>query len=224
MVNVAVYSTFCGPTDKATFKRSKVDSRFPHLFFSNNKEILSIAAEDGWEPIHLDLEIFSDSIASSMQAKIVKAVPHYFDRLMEYEFIFYKDDKVNLNNDLILPAVENMLQMEAAYSVLRHPYHKDGNVLTEYGESLFQKRYSAYFMETAKYIVDQVNNEGLNLMGDMFYATTAILRNNRHQDTIKINEMWYDHILRTGPCCQVNFHFVAQRFKSIIPLPHGIIC
>ena len=82
---------------------------------------------------------------------------------------------------------------------------------------MLQSRYKREWDKSIAYITQEVNN-GARLNCQM-YATGAILRNTRHPDTVKINELWWQHINRCGIECQVSFDIIAQKFDSIAKLP-----
>lgn len=215
--NLAIYSTYCGTTHNKTFNPNPVDDRYPHFFISNNREILEQASSASWIPIFLNLEISDNPIISAHQAKIAKAIPHKIPQIANFDYLFYRDDKITLDVGRMIEFVSIQRKTDSPVAVRKHPFLPQ-NVLHEFGEAMRQPRYKAQWVQSAKYITDEVK-EGYKLECANLYATGAILRNMKHPDIQKLNEAWYEHILRCGIECQISFHFIAQRFSNIAILP-----
>jgi len=212
----AVYSTYCGSNKNKTFNPTPVPQSIPHFFLSNNTEVMQSAAEVGWIPILLNLEISEHPVVSAHQAKIAKAVPHLFDALKDYDYLFYKDDKLDINIDSLTKALREFQSSNWALAIRPHPF-LTGNILKEFSEAMLQRRYYAQRDMMVDYIMDRLKeNYSLNCQ---MYWTSAILRNMKHPDAIAINNMWYQHIQNCGIECQVSFNFIAQKFQSIKLLP-----
>lgn len=214
--NLAVYSTFCGATQNKTFNSNPIDQSVPHFFISNNHEILKDAHAAGWTPIHLDEPVSADPVYSAWQAKYAKALPHLIKPLNDYDFTFYKDDKINFNLDLIKSFCKDAEQNDYSFMLRPHNF-LFGNILYEFGEAMLQPRYKVLWDKTTEYLTEEIKN-GLNLECQMYW-TSAILRNMNHPDTQKINDMWMDHIGRCGIECQISFDVIAQEFSTIGLLP-----
>jgi hypothetical protein len=219
MINLAVYSTFCGSTKNKTFTPHPIESIYPHFFISNNEDILSESSRSGYTPIYLALKVSNDPVLSAHQAKIPKAVPHLIKSIAEFEFLFYKDDKIIINATRMGEFVKLLTENDSAMAVRPHPFLK-GNILYEFGEAMLQSRYKSQWAKNVTYITKELAN-GANLECQM-YATGAILRNMRHADTNQINATWLQHINRCGIECQISFDIIAQKFKSITLLPASL--
>jgi hypothetical protein len=215
-MNLAVYSTYCGTLENKTFNSKSVDSSYPHFFVSNNEEVLLEASRVGYIPINLQLEISDSPVLSAYQAKIAKVIPHVITPLSEYDFLFYKDDKILLSTKKIEESVIRLIDSDSSISIRPHPF-LSGNILYEFGEAMLQPRYKSQWEQTVTYITEESKN-GTQLECQMYW-TSAILRNMRHLDTIKISELWWEHINRCGIECQISFNVIAQKFNSITLLP-----
>lgn len=215
--NLAVYSTFCGATKHKTFLNCPVDSRYPHYFVSNNQDVLAESSGLGWLPILLDIEVSENSVVSAYQAKIAKAIPHAFRELADFDYLFYKDDKIDLNIDRMGEFVSILQASDSPLAIRRHPFLPP-NVLHEFGEAMLQPRYKDEWTQTVKYITEELEN-GFKLECDNLFWTSAILRNMKHPAIQELNNTWCEHIYRCGIECQISFHFIAQRFSSITLLP-----
>jgi hypothetical protein len=215
-MDLAFYSTYCGSTENKTFNPQPVESAYPYFFISNNEEVLSDSAKVGYSPIFLQMEVTSNPDMSAYQAKVAKVLPHLIDPLMEYDFLLYKDDKISISAEKIENSVRMLMDSDSSTSIRPHPF-LSGNILYEFGESMLQTRYKSQWHKTVTYITEELKN-GAQLNCQM-YATGVILRNMRHPDTAKINNLWWEHINRCGIECQISFDIIAQQFNSIILLP-----
>ncbi len=218
--NLAIYSTYCGTTPNKTFNPKPVDSRYPHFFISNNRDVLAEAISAGWIPILLNVEVSENLVLSAHQAKMAKAIPHRISLIADFDYLFYKDDKIDVNVDRMGEFVSILENSGSALALRQHPFLPP-NVLHEFGQAMLQPRYKAQWIQTVKYITEELGN-GYKLERDNLYATGAILRNMKHPDIQKLNDTWYEHISRCGIECQISFHFIAQRFPSVTLLPSDI--
>lgn len=223
-MKIAVYTTYCGSADRATAQTRMVSDKYPHYFISNNQYNMDVFCKfTGWKPVYLDFEVTDNYAVSSMQAKYAKALPHKFPELAEYDYLLYVDDKITFNVDRMEEWLQILNEKNSPLAARKH-WHlpsNPSNVLHEFGESMYQQRYVYYSRQCANYIADRVA-EGYSLYGEYAFMTNIILRNMRHPDTVAINEMWYNHIEQSTICCQVPFHFVAQKFNNFALLPSNI--
>lgn len=216
MKKLAVYSTYCGTTKNLTFAPYPVHPDYPHYFISNNRDVLSAVEKKGWTPLYLAEDISADPIVSAQQAKIAKVLPHRFPILTEYAYTLYKDDKCDVDIEKIVQFLPQLIQKKASLAIRPHRFLKN-NLLFEFGEAMLQERYKSEWEKSVSYITNQINN-GAKL-DCKNYETGVLLRDMGHPDTLRLNEMWYDHISQCGIECQISFDIVAQNFTSIIPLP-----
>lgn len=215
--NLAVYTTYCGTNKNTTFCGKRY-LNYPSYFISNNKDALQSAEQKGWIPLYLDIyEPVDDPIVSATQAKFAKALPHRFPELAEYDFLFYADDKYKISEELI-PGLAASLRANKSPMAMKHHPWLPPNVLYEYTESLFQKRYCDQRQMMMDYITSQLQ-QGLKVVSKNHYTTMCILRDMRHPDMQNINDTWFSHIQQCGIECQISFFFVAQIFQNITLLP-----
>jgi hypothetical protein len=215
-MDLAFYSTYCGSTENKTFNPQPVESAYPYFFISNNEEVLSESAKVGYSPIFLKMEVTSNPVLSAYQAKVAKVLPHLIEPLTKFDFLFYKDDKISINEEKIENSVRTLIETDSSTSIRPHPF-MSGNILYEFGEAMLQTRYKLQWHQTVAYITEELKN-GVQLTCQMYW-TSAILRNMRHSDTAKINNLWWEHINRCGIECQISFDVIAQQFNSITLLP-----
>lgn len=216
----AVYSTYFGSNHTLTFNKQMVDPNFDHYFISNNLYLLQNVKKLGWIPIHINLPISRNRILSAQQSKIPKALPHIFEELNRYEYLFYRDDKIDFDTSLLPSLIEQMESEKAAFSIRLHP-DLSSNVLNEFAVAMHQHRYEAQRSQMVEYISKKVA-DGYSLKVNNMFWTSAILRHLKHPDTITINEDWYQNILDCGIECQLSFDFVAQKYGCIIEMPQNI--
>jgi hypothetical protein len=215
--NLAIYTTFCGTSENFTFSARRY-TNYPSYFISNNTDVLKTAEQGGWVPLFLEGgEPVNDPIISATQAKFAKALPHRFPELEKYDFLFYVDDKYKIA-EVLIPGLAASLRANRSPMAMKHHPWLPPNVLYEYTESLFQKKYCDQRQRMMDYIASQLR-EGLKIESKFHYATGCILRDMRHPDTKTINEVWFSHIQQCGIECQISFFFTAQLFPNITLLP-----
>jgi hypothetical protein len=221
--NLAVYSTYCGTLQNLTFCARRYEN-YPAYFITNNRDVLPVAEANGWIPLLLEgMEPSDDPIVSATQAKLAKALPHRFEPLSQYDFLFYTDDKYKLQETILPGLAASMRANRSPMAMKLHPWLTP-NVLLEYTESLGQKRYFDQRQMMIAYMTSQLN-AGLKVQTDRHFTTNCILRDMRHPEIAALNETWYQHIQACGIECQVSFFFVAQLFANITALPdHHELC
>lgn len=222
-MKIAVYTAYCGLNDYSTIKPYPINSRYPHYLISNNENFLeTISKSFGFKPILMNMQPTADSNISAKQAKIPKILPHTFPELMEYDYLLYYDDKIVLNLFEIESIVRNLELNDAPIAMRLHPTLPNPNVLFDFAESMYQWRYRCDWETIVQYLSEEINL-GYKLHTDHYFATGIILRNMRHKDTIPLNQLWYEHTMRSGAVCQISFHFAKQRYENIMILPERII-
>ena len=218
-LNLAVISSYCGTTSNATFNQIPIKSSYPHYFASNNDEVLALAVKANYIPIYLDLEISECPILSCYQAKALKIIPHTFNELEKYNYLFWRDDKISINLSRMHEFVRLVDKDNSSMALRSHDF-LHGNVLFELTEAMDQERYRRQRHKYIAYVTEEVR-KGYKLETQT-YRCGAILRNMKHPDTIKINDLWWEHINRCGIEDQISFDFIAQRFDSITKLPQDL--
>ena len=132
---LAIYSTYCGTTSKSTFNPAPICSDYPHYFVSNNEDILSRALAAGYTPIYLNKEISDNDCISAHQAKIAKVMPHTIKCLSNYQFLFYKDDKIIVDAGKINAYIRKLEEANSALAIRPHNFLSE-NILFEFGEAM----------------------------------------------------------------------------------------
>lgn len=218
--NLAIYSTYCGPTNNTTFCR-RAHTVYPSYFVSNNQEVLAIAASNGWNPIYNPAQpITANPIESALQSKVAKTLPHMFEELNKYDYLFYIDDKYTISEGLVSDLVLDLNNRNAAIAMKQHRFLSP-NVLIEFAESLKQDRYYLQREQMAAFIAARAA-QGDSLTSPAHYETGCILRNMRHPDITDIDNMWFKYIMECGIECQISFFFVLKKYPNIMTLPSNI--
>lgn len=216
-MKLAIYSGYTGMGYTRDIKYVPTE-KYPCYFVTNNIAVETYVKKLGWIPIKFDAPLFTSNLSeSSKQSKQFKIMPTTFKELHEYDYLYYTDDKVNLD-DSRLPILVDYLG-DSAYAIRKHFYNRP-NVMYEFLESLAQPRYAEIYETLIKYISEEVD-KGYKLNSNL-YATGAILRNMRHSKTQNIDNDWYVGTQASGGLqCQISFFFTAQRYKNLIKeIPH----
>jgi len=226
MNTIAIYTTYCGNFERATFNAQQINKEIPHYFISNNLQVLDAAKLVGWIPVKLDIPVSTDFATSSEQAKIAKAMPQVFTELQPYRWLFYKDDKISidytkLGSHIIAVSERNNAIGLRIHNGLVNGLFANSNILYEFAEGMLQARYYYQRNRIIKYITDQIKlGKQLNTQ---VYWTSFILRDQNHPQTNQFNCEWFDGIQQCGAECQISFDFVAQQFSdSITILPQNL--
>eukprot|EP00759_Apiculatamorpha_spiralis_P049873 PhF_6_TR44501/c0_g2_i1/m.68539 len=221
---IAIYSTFCGANNNIAFVVNR-HTKFPCYMFSNNESYLHKAAEAGWIPVLLTqfTPPNPSDVVSATQAKYAKARPELLPELAPYDFLFYVDTKVLVPEDRLEGHVAAMLAKDSPIGIRHHPF-LPSRVWAEYDEALKQHRYAIQQPMMHSYIQWRLSDPTFKPEGPGIghYWTSAILRNMRHPDIKRINEMWASDIEKCGIECQVSFFFVAQTVPNLYVLPQGL--
>ena len=216
----AVYSAFFGESNAKTYNKTNINQNFDHFFISNNHNILKTVADNGWQPIFLDLPVSKNRILSAQQSKIPKALPHLFPALNNYDAHLYIDDKLKFDASQMYQFSKELIKNNQSMMIREHPSITN-NILNELAVAMIQPRYQAQREQIVAYIDNQIR-QGLRLSANRLYWTSAIIRNTKHIETNTINEDWYEAILNCGIECQISFDFIAQKYYSISCLPQAI--
>jgi hypothetical protein len=223
MNSIAIYTTFCGIKELATFNSTLITSTIPHYFISNNIDIIKKVNDIGWTPIYLNQPVSSDIAKSSEQAKIAKAMPQVFCELTQYRWLIYKDDKIDFDYTKINSYINALLAKDYFLGLRSYPAHVNfpNNILYEFAEAMLQQRYYYQRDRIINYITNQIQL-GKQLTSQLYW-TSFIIRDQQHQLTNKFNCDWFDSIQLCGAECQISFDFVSQDYSNkIFILPQNI--
>ena len=212
---IVFYTCFFGDNNNSANKINNAPSLYYDCYyFTNNKENIKLLKHTNWIPIFINIPIKKTLNENAMDSKELKACPHHFAILNNYEYSCYFDSKLNVNSYKIEKLINAVYQNNNyLYIVSIHPFVKS-NIWQEYIESQYQERYRLEKDNYVKYIVKQLNS-GLKEDSDFHYQTGLIIRKSSSK-TNEINELWYKHIKECGIECQISFFFIQQIYKKYI--------
>jgi hypothetical protein len=225
MYKLAFYTCFYGNDNNKNkaFKIPEVPSlKYKCYYFTNNKLMFDKLRNTKWIRIfdNNHIKIINnkndDVIDNCMFSKHVKACPHEYSCLKDYDYLCYLDSKLEkVNENFIEKYIDYFFIKNNFAMLLRKHWFVKPNVWHEYNESMYQKRYRDQSERYVKYINKQIE---LGLLEETpFHCCTGLLiRNMKHTKMIDINNTWYKHIQECGIQCQISFFFVKQLFKGYI--------
>lgn len=224
-MNLAVYSTFCGTDSNAGCIVHPAIQQYPCYMFSNNETFLERAQQAGWIPVLLAqfTPPSEDASVSAHQSKFAKARPDLLPELALYEFTFYTDTKLKLDVNLFHQCVYDLKVLGSPIGMREH-WFLEHNIWYEFHEAIWQKRYEAQAGQMRDYILRRLKAPAFKPSGDKvhLFATGVILRDMRHPDIKRINQLWEADIEQCGIQCQISFFFVAQTVETVMMLPYNI--
>jgi len=213
------YTCFFGPDGSVANKIPEPPStKYPCLFFSNNRETIERAKAAKWTTVYVDKDIKSTNKDNAMDSKELKACPHHFPELEGYEYSCYFDTKLHVKDADVEEMIGKYLDGKEARMLVNKHRAIGSHIWDEFKEAMKQKRYSANRNTYSSYIKEQVSS-GLKNTVNHHYETGFIVRKSG-EETNRIGDKWYEHIKRAGIECQISFFFIQQLFKDkIVCLP-----
>jgi len=203
---------------------SKVSIPHPPLpghsfFITNIKELKHRAHKAGWRPLHISVEGFNmtDAVDTALAGKRMKVYPQKFLPMVNnsatYNAVVWFDNKFDINEPAVSDVIQTFDSRVGVY-MHKHPFLCCGADL-ELKESMYQNRYGAGKEMILRYMEEEVSL-GYKIHGERHFQTGVIIYNMRNPDTLKVQNMWMEHIKRCGIQCQISFYFIAQRFPKSV--------
>jgi len=172
--------------------------------------------ETKWIGVFDDKPTTDDIIESNMVGKYIKACPHKYDELKNYDYLCYLDSKLGPVNETLVEEFIQKYFIEQNYALLlKKHWYIENHVWNEFAECFNKQRYRLQSDQIINYIVNQ-KRKGLCEITEHHCATCILIRNMKHEKINEINETWYQHILECGIECQISFFFVKQLFEGCI--------
>jgi beta-1,4-mannosyl-glycoprotein beta-1,4-N-acetylglucosaminyltransferase len=164
------------------------------------------------------------SIVNAMHSKLLKVFPQMLASRATgktYDFVIWMDNKYDIDWQRAWATINNWPQNAAV--MMPRPVVCCG-INKTFNDCMKQERYAIGRNQLQAYIDKQVN-EGFSLTeadprDDHSFATGFIVYNMHHENTTKIQALWYEHIQQAGIQCQISMFFVAQRFRQNIAVYH----
>jgi hypothetical protein len=216
-MKIAVYSNFYGSdaVSSANVNAKAVQRDYPHFFFTNNGTVAQRMTRAGWTVVQTPEAISGDPMIGNIQSKAVKVRPWTQNALDGYDILIYRDAKMQGLDFSMLPKILERMKAKncwAAYVV--HPR----GVVAEVAESMMQPRYAQARGVISNYVEDQLE-AGWAARMLIHFGCNISVRDMHHPDTRPAGELWAQHIGVCGVQDQISFHFIAQHYPLILPIP-----
>jgi hypothetical protein len=226
MINFAYYTYFFGSNSNESFAIPVIPSlKYKCYYYTNNKNIFEQLKTTNWISIFIDIEFIDDIYNPNMYGKYLKAMPQQYKELKDYDYLCFLDSKLDELNE---PFIENLIDKyfinDDKALILRNHLTITNNIninnkihiMSEFGLSMFQKRYYDDRYRYFNYIEKCVLSDGFKETDDYHCAAGFLIRNMKHKKIIELNNTWYKHIKECGIQDQISFFFVKQLFKDCI--------
>lgn len=221
-LNLAFYTYFYGNDDNSSFIVTKLPTKnYDCYYYTNNLNLIKKLENTGWIVIYDNIPINDDLIKSTMDGKKIKIMPHKYEKLNNYDYLCFYDNK---NNTINVSFVENIIKKyfienNFALAMQKHPFLTDSkHILDEFSVTVStnQERYNRELHLYAQYILNQVFVNNYNEYVDTYVCCTYLIRNMRHPIINILNETYYEHIKECGIQDQISFFFARQKFEEYI--------
>lgn len=215
MKSLAFYSCFFGSDTNWALVIPKIPSNAHDCYFyTNNSKMVEKLKDTDWKVIYISsIPIHNCNVRDALEAKYFKACPHRLHELQKYDYTCYSDSKINVNGNKVKELIEFI---EANNKLCSFPLHPC-NFKNIWGEFNLAMKYPKYFSQKNSNLtfINEYLKKGYSEFIENHYYTGFILR--KHCETItKMNEEWYDAILKCGIECQISFSFIQQNYKNYI--------
>jgi len=214
--NIAFYTCYFG--DDIDFITEIPLLNYDFYYFTNNTTLLKNLKNSDWIPVLVNIPIKETENENAMDSKYIKALPHKYNILNNYDFTCYLDNKLSIDGDKVINLINTVFENpNILYVMCKHPT-TEPHIWNEYNDAInYQER---YYIEKDKYY-DYINkqlDDGAEDTLENHYQTGFIIRK-KDSKTNEINQEWYNHILECGIECQISFFFIQQLYKfNIYPI------
>jgi len=183
-------------------------------YFTNNQQTYNKVTWSKWSYIFMDhIPIHNDDVKDAMSTKEMKACPHRFPILDQYDYTVYFDSKNFLDADKIIKLIEDLDHSNSHMILPEHSCHFH-NVWDEYNLCLKYPKYASQQTQYKAYL-DKYLQLGFTEHINTHYTTHLIIRK-KSDTTREINETWFRHIQECGIECQISFSIVQQLYQDTI--------
>lgn len=207
-LNVKFYTCFFGEDNNVAFKIPPLPSiKYKCYYFTNNKKLIQLLKNTNWIIVEVDLPI-----KDAFDSKIYKCCPHFYKQLNDADFICYFDSKIEVNDNRVISHITELNDQEIII-LPQHPFIKN-NVWDEYNEAIKQDRYNKQKLIYKKYINNKLSLNFKETVKN--HLTTHFIIRKNTEICRRINEEWYDNVLKCGIMCQISFFFIQQNYTKNI--------
>jgi hypothetical protein len=186
-----------------------------YILFTDNKELKS----DLWKIIYIEN---TEKVPPAIFYKKIKSFPNIY--LSEYDLTIWLDANFIIKNDIFLDYIldnfkDNKILLYKHYCMAG--FHRD----CAYTEGEYSKTIPKYKNEK---IDEQLNNYKNDVFPEHFglFQSGFLLRNNRDEEVINFNTLWYDEIIKYSvktPQCQISLPYVLWKTKIKFNTLKGIM-
>jgi predicted 3-demethylubiquinone-9 3-methyltransferase (glyoxalase superfamily) len=189
------------------------------LFFTNNQNVYSKLEGTKWIRIFIDtIPIHNNSIHDTLSTKEIRACPHRFPVLDQYEYLCWFDTKLKVYEEVVERYIELLQASNKTMVLTKHAYSdKYTTVWDEFHTAMGIEKYRIQKDKYEAYIKHQLAN-GYDETISVFYCCGFSLRKRCDQQK-EINELWYKHIQECGIEDQISFQFIQKLYGDSI---HGL--
>jgi hypothetical protein len=213
-LHLAFYTCFFGSDTNGAFAIPPVPSSIYNCYYyTNNTKLYTMLNDTKWIRIFVDEPVSEDLIESAFSSKKLKAAPHTYSELQNYDYTCYFDSKQYVDDYVIVNHIKTLiLNTDVAVLLVKHPFIQT-NVWEEFHVSMRYSRYNIHEQNYREYIT-KCRLSGLSILTPIHYCTGFIVRNMKHPKIQELNDTWYSHIQECGIQCQISFFFVKQLFDG----------
>ena len=188
-------------------------------FFTNNRTTFAKLQGTKWLSIFMEhIPVYNNPILDTMSTKEIRACPHRFPVLNEYDYLCWFDTKLKVYEDVVERCVTLLESSDTCIVLTRHPYSdRYTSVWDEYRTAMTVDKYRAEQARIKAYIERQLAS-GVSDHISVFYCGGFSVRK-RCGKTEEFNECWYRHIQECGIEDQISLQFVQKTYPDSI---HGL--
>lgn len=188
-------------------------------FFTNNQNVYSKLEGTKWIRIFIDtIPIHDNSILDTLSTKEIRACPHRFPVLDQYEYLCWFDTKLKVYEEVVERCIELLQASNKTMVLTKHAYSdKYTTVWDEFHTAMGTEKYRIQKDKYEAYIKHQLAN-GYDETISVFYCCGFSIRKRCDQQK-EINELWYKHIQECGIEDQISFQFIQKSYGDSI---HGL--
>lgn len=217
---IAFYTVFVGGDNNwANLIPHVPSANHDCYFFTNNQNTFNRATWSTWKNIFLhNVPIYNDDVIDAFCSKEVKACPHRFPVLDQYDYTVYFDSKNVVDASKVTTLIQELDQSESCMILPKHisNFH---NVWDEYNLCINYPKYASQKYRYKLYL-EKYLEQGFKELIEHHYTTQFIIRKKSPQTT-EICETWYNHIKECGIECQISFSIIQQLYTGLIrPIEH----
>jgi hypothetical protein len=220
-LNLAFYTYFIGSDNNPAFLIPVMPTlKYKCYYYTNNKTIYERLKDTNWIGVFINIETTDDMYESNMLGKHLKAMPHEYKEIKDYNYLCYLDNKLpELSDEFIENHIQKYFINDKYALILRQHPEINNFIWYEFQLSIIQPRYYNEAQKYIKYIKKQIS-KGLHEITNYHCTCSFLLRNMKHEKIIELNSTWYNHIKECGIQDQISFFFAKQLFKDyIVPIP-----